>query len=138
MRYTGKQLNDMRCVTNVEEENINNYNIGLRLNSIKKYSYNHNTVNIQNIDTNDDNEFILTPGYYEAELIEGCDIQDNIVLNIEATEESIRNGINTITNTIEGPNDINNIKIFLNVIFPISIKKGYTIAQIFGQEAYLL
>lgn len=74
-------------------------------------------------------QYVLNPGYYEVEFIEGCNIPRNATLHIKTRSSLVRCGSQCYSGQFDGGFKTDNMGCFLHVILPISIDLGARIAQ---------
>ena len=84
----------------------------------------------------DEITYVLKPGYYEVEFMEGCDIPSYATLQIKTRSSLVRCGAICHSGQFDGGFKTDNMGCFLHVILPISIDIGARIAQVLVFESY--
>jgi len=84
----------------------------------------------------DDKTYVLSPGYYEVEFEEGCNIPNNATLQIKTRSSLVRCGAICHSGQFDAGFHTDNVGCFLHVILPISIDKGARMAQALVFESY--
>ena len=80
--------------------------------------------------------FHLDPGYYEVELMEGCNIGNTYVLNFKTRSSLVRSGAIIHSGQFDGGFKTDKMGCFIHVIHPINIQLGARIAQAIVNETY--
>lgn len=86
----------------------------------------------------DDKTYVLKPGYYEVEFMEGCNIPADATLQIKTRSSLVRCGAICHSGQFDGGFNTDYMGCFLHVILPISIDKGARIAQAIVFESYVV
>jgi deoxycytidine triphosphate deaminase len=76
-----------------------------------------------------DKTYVLSPGYYEVEFEEGCNIPNDATLHIKTRSSLVRCGAQCYSGQFDAGFHTDNVGCFLHTILPISIDKGARIAQ---------
>lgn len=76
-----------------------------------------------------DKSYILSPGYYEVEFTQGCDVPRDATLHIKTRSSLVRCGAICHSGQFDGGFKTKNMGCFLHVILPISIEPHARIAQ---------
>lgn len=82
------------------------------------------------------NYFHLNQGWYEVELMEGCNIGSTEVLNFKTRSSLVRCGAIVHSGQFDAGFKTDKMGCFLHVIHPINIEKGTRIAQAIVTESY--
>lgn len=77
----------------------------------------------------DDKTFVLKPGYYEVEFMEGCEVPSNASLHIKTRSSLVRCGVQCYSGQFDAGFKTDNMGCFMHVILPVSIDKGARVAQ---------
>ena len=80
--------------------------------------------------------FHLEPGWYEVELMEGCNIGSTELLNFKTRSSLVRCGAIIHSGQFDAGFNTDKMGCFLHVIHPINIEKGARIAQAIVTESY--
>ena len=149
MQLTGKQIVNRGIITNYCEEGVQQQGFDVRLKNvwclsddscgsvpakgktITPYKYN---VYVSILDENE--IYILEPGYYEVEFCEACKIPNNATLNYKTRSSLVRCGAIVHSGQFDAGFETDNMGAFLHVIKPIYIEKGARIAQAIVNESY--
>ncbi len=146
MQLTGTNIIDKNIISNASVEGIQQQGVDLRVKSIrfvneKCSGYVPETGKTiippsMSLTPYDDKTFVLPPGYYEIEFMEGCDIPNNATVHIKTRSSLVRCGAICHSGQFDGGFKTENMGCFLHVILPISIDKGARIAQALVFESY--
>lgn len=146
MQLTGKQIIGQSIIVGAAEEGIQQQGVDLRVKEIRQVSEKASGYIPQQgksiipatfpIDLYDDKSYVLKPGYYEVEFIEGCNVPNNTTLHIKTRSSLVRCGSQCFSGQFDGGFHTDNMGCFLHVILPISIDKGARIAQAIVFESY--
>lgn len=147
MQLTGKQIIEKGIITNYCEEGIQQQGIDVRLKNIRgmcdlgkvpaqgkttlPYYY-----EVKFGEDNEDNCIKLSPGYYEVEFEEACNIPNNMVLNYKTRSSLVRCGAIIHSGQFDAGFKTQNMGAFLHVIRPIILEKGARLAQAIVTESY--
>lgn len=145
MQLTGKSIVKKGIVYNIDTENaIQQQGVDLRLDAVYKV---HDSGFIPAIgktiipmekspvplssewEWRDKEVFELEPGYYEVELMEGCNIPNNAALIIKSRSSLVRCGGDARSGQFDGGFKTQKMGCFLEVIKPLFIERGARIAQ---------
>lgn len=145
MQLTGKQIIERNIIIGAAEEGIQQQGVDLRVKNIRQVSEKASgyipEVGKSIIPTTfainlyDDKTYVLNPGYYEVEFIEGCKVPRNATLHIKTRSSLVRSGSQCYSGQFDGGFETENMGCFLHVILPISIDKGARIAQVLVFES---
>ena len=80
--------------------------------------------------------FHLTPGWYELELMEGCNIGSKEVLNFKTRSSLVRCGAVVHSGQFDAGFTTEKMGCFLHVMNPINIQLGARVAQAIVNESY--
>lgn len=80
--------------------------------------------------------YVLSPGYYEVELVEGCVVPNNCVLNFKTRSSLVRNGAIVHSGQFDAGFKTDHMGCFLQVNNYMSIEKYARIAQAIVTESY--
>ena len=136
MQLTGKEIIEKGIITNHCEEGVQQQGIDVRIVGLKSVS-GSGVVPAQGKTTlpsydelicNYDG-WMLTPGYYEVTLMEGCKIPNNVTLHFKTRSSLVRCGALIHSGQFDAGFETDKMGCFLQVINPIRIEKGARIAQ---------
>lgn len=153
MQLTGQQIVCRNIVTNVCEDSIQQQGVDVRIDKVFKVIGKEGRVpakgktvrpdylEIYPLDTNygDDKYlpyFHLEPGWYEVELLEGCNIGNQELLNFKTRSSLVRCGAIVHSGQFDAGFNTEKMGCFLQVNHPINIEKGARIAQAIVTESY--
>jgi len=146
MQLTGKQIIEQKIITDACEAGLQQQGVDLRVKEIRQVSEKASGYIPEQgksiipttfpIDLYDDKSYVLKPGYYEVEFIEGCNVPNNTTLHIKTRSSLVRCGSQCFSGQFDGGFHTDNMGCFLHVILPISIDKGARIAQALVFESY--
>lgn len=146
MQLTGKQIIEQKIITGACEAGLQQQGVDLRVKEIRQVSEKASGYIPEQgksivpttfpIDLYDDKSYVLKPGYYEVEFIEGCNVPNNTTLHIKTRSSLVRCGSQCFSGQFDGGFHTDNMGCFLHVILPISIDKGARIAQALVFESY--
>lgn len=153
MQLTGKQIVENGIVFNYCEEGVQQQGLDVRLaNVYEVYTGEWETGYIANkgktlrplrrkinpvVGQPDEQElFILEPGYYEVDFMEGCKIPNNTTLGYKTRSSLVRCGAIVHSGQFDAGFQTEQMGAFLHVILPIKIEKGARIAQAVVLESY--
>lgn len=150
MQLTGKQIIERGIIKGYCEEAVQQQGIDVRIKSLKYVkNYFKEAFDITEDEpsvgiipvkgktilppydevSNDGDKWNLTPGYYEVELEESCDIPSNATLHYKTRSSLVRCGAVIHSGQFDAGFKTDNMGCFLHVICPIIIYKGARIAQ---------
>lgn len=153
MQLTGRQIVERGIVTNACEDGIQQQGVDVRIDRVYK-SYtgeglvpavgktvrpNYLEIYPEELTWGDGimcNYLHLEPGWYEVELMEGCEITKNVVLNYKTRSSLVRCGAVVHSGQFDAGFKTDKMGCFLHVIHPINIEKGARIAQAIVTESY--
>ena len=153
MQLTGQLIVENGIVTNVCEDGIQQQGVDVRIDKVYKAYNNEGLVpkigktcrpNYLEIYSEEvawgdrilSNYFHLEPGWYEVELMEGCNIGPTEVLNFKTRSSLVRCGAVVHSGQFDAGFKTDKMGCFLHVIHPINIEKGARIAQAIVTESY--
>lgn len=153
MQLTGEQIVNRRIVTNVCQDGIQQQGVDVRIDKVFKVIGDEGRVpsegktvrpdyrEIYPTDTNygDDKYrpyFHLEPGWYEVELMEGCNIGNKELMNFKTRSSLVRCGALVHSGQFDAGFKTEKMGCFLQVNHPINIEQGARIAQAIITESY--
>ena len=156
MQLTGKQIVGKGIVTNVCEDGIQQQGVDVRIDKVFKVISNEGRVPVEGktvrpdyveikskltswgngVVSNYSDYFHLEPGWYEVELLEGCNIGSNELLNFKTRSSLVRCGSIVHSGQFDAGFNTEKMGCFLQVNHPINIQKGARIAQAIVTESY--
>lgn len=146
MQLTGAQIVEQKIITGACEAGLQQQGVDLRVKEIRQVSEKASGYIPEQgksiipatfpISLYDDKSYVLKPGYYEVEFIEGCNVPNNTTLHIKTRSSLVRCGSQCFSGQFDGGFHTDNMGCFLHVILPISIDKGARIAQAIVFESY--
>lgn len=145
MQLTGKSIKEWGIITNIGPNSIQQQGVDVRLDRI--YSVNGlgivpvngktmlpdrmevlPSMLVENEDMTNES-FELEPGYYEVELMEGCNIPRNAAMYFKSRSSLVRCGTHVDSGQFDGGFHTDKAGCFLDVKLPIIIERGARIAQ---------
>ena len=138
MQLTGKEIVNKGIITNYCQEGVQQQGIDVRVDKVFSISSSGSipargkTVlpdRYEIMSYVDDNKYHLDPGYYELELIEGCEIPCDAVLNFKTRSSLVRCGALVHSGQFDAGFKTDRMGCFLQVLLPITIERGSRIAQ---------
>ena len=153
MQLTGQQIAVRNIVTNVCKDGIQQQGVDVRIDKVYKVGDDEGLVPVvgktirpkyneiipEEITWGDglmSNYFHLEPGWYEVELLEGCNISSTELLNFKTRSSLVRCGTIIHSGQFDAGFKTDKMGCFLHVIHPINIEKGARIAQAIVTESY--
>lgn len=153
MQLTGQQIVARNIVTNVCEDGIQQQGVDVRIDKLYKvYSGeglvpkigktcrpNYLEIYPEEVSWNEgvlSNYFHLEPGWYEVEMIEGCNLGSTELLNFKTRSSLVRCGAIIHSGQFDAGFKTDKMGCFLHVIHPINIERGARIAQAIVSESY--
>lgn len=153
MQLTGKQIVEKGIVTNVCSDGIQQQGVDVRLVKVFRIASGGGVVpekgkttlpafeevEAKPIKFSGGSEFMyfhLVPGYYEIELMEGCNIDSKSVLNFKTRSSLVRSGCIVHSGQFDAGFKTDNMGCFLQVMHPVNIQVGARIAQAVVNETY--
>ena len=153
MQLTGQQIVSRSIVNNVCEDGIQQQGVDVRIDKVYKVCDGEGLVPIagktirpkyKEIKPEElvwgngvqGNYFHLEPGWYEVELMEGCNIGSTELLNFKTRSSLVRCGAIIHSGQFDAGFNTDKMGCFLHVIHPINIEKGARIAQAIVTESY--
>lgn len=149
MVLTGNQIIERKIIFNASNEAIQQQGVDLRVSRIFKVNDGgvipregktilpSRTEVFPVIDWDGETPiFQLNPGYYEVELMEGCDIPNNAVLWIKGRSSIVRCGGRIDSGQFDGGFKTDNMGCYLEVINYMNIEPEARIAQAVVFESY--
>lgn len=144
MQYTGKQIVENNIITNTIKECIQSQGVDLR---VKKISILNDEIGLipktgktiipKSTEIEPcNNIYTLTPGYYEVEFEEGCNIPENTTIRLHSRSSLIRCCCEVRAGQFDAGFYTNNIGCYLKVEQPVMIEKGARITQCIVNESY--
>ena len=136
MQLTGKEIIEKGIISNYTEEAIQQQGIDVRIEGLKSVN-NSGVIPVQGktiLPSYDElmctyGGWVLTPGYYEVTLMEGCKIPNNATLHFKTRSSLVRCGALIHSGQFDAGFETDKMGWFLQVIKPIRIEKGARIAQ---------
>lgn len=147
MQLTGEQIVKNQIVTNHCESGIQQQGLDVRIDKVFQYIGGRGFIPLgggtslpkyHEIDVDEGNKFVLMPGYYEVEFIEGCKIPNNCAMYFKTRSSLVRCGSEIISGQFDGGFKTDKMGAFLRVEIPIIIEKGARVAQMIVNETYLV
>lgn len=147
MQLTGEQIVKNQIVTNHCEAGIQQQGLDVRIDKVFQYIGGRGFIpsgggtslpKYHEIDVNEGNKFVLMPGYYEVEFIEGCKIPNNCAMYFKTRSSLVRCGSEIISGQFDGGFKTDKMGAFLRIEIPIIIEKGARVAQMIVNETYLV
>ena len=144
MQLTGQQIVSRNIVTNVCEDGIQQQGVDVRIDKVFKVIGDEGQVPAKGKTVRPDymeikvvsNYFHLEPGWYEVELLEGCNIGNTELLNFKTRSSLVRCGAIIHSGQFDAGFNTEKMGCFLQVNHPINIEKGARIAQAIVTESY--
>lgn len=153
MQLTGKQIVEKGIVTNVCITGIQQQGVDVRVSKIFRIVDGGGVIPVVGKTTLPNYEeiepvpikaqtgvnlmyFHLEPGYYEVQLMEGCNIINNAVLNFKTRSSLVRSGCIAHSGQFDAGFRTSNMGCFMHVIHPVNIQVGARIAQAIVNESY--
>lgn len=137
MQLTGKQIVDRGIITNYCPEGVQQQGVDVRVDTI----YNlvagcgvvpakGKTVTPKGVQQEwGDEPILLQPGYYEIDLMEACEIPNDVVLNFKTRSSLVRCGAIVHSGQFDAGFKTDKMGCFLEVIKPFYLEQGARIAQ---------
>jgi deoxycytidine triphosphate deaminase len=147
MQLTGEQIVKYQVVTNHCEEGIQQQGVDVRLDKVFQYIGGRGFIpkegktalpKYHEVDVNEENKFVLMPGYYEVEFMEGCEIMNDCAMYFKTRSSLVRCGSEILSGQFDGGFKTDKMGAFLKVEIPIIIEKGARVAQMIVHETYLV
>jgi deoxycytidine triphosphate deaminase len=153
MQLTGQLIVESGIVTNVCEDGIQQQGVDVRIDKVYKVYSGEGLVpkigktcrpNYLEIYPEEvawgngilSNYFHLEPGWYEIEMIEGCNLGPTELLNFKTRSSLVRCGAIVHSGQFDAGFKTDKMGCFLHVIHPINIERGARIAQAVVTESY--
>ena len=144
MQLTGQQIVSRNIVTNVCEDGIQQQGVDVRIDKVLKGIGDEGRVPVKGKTVRPDymeikavsDYFHLEPGWYEVELLEGCNIGNTELLNFKTRSSLVRCGAIIHSGQFDAGFKTEKMGCFLQVNHPINIEKGARIAQAIVTESY--
>ena len=144
MQLTGRQIVDRGIVIGACEAGVQQQGVDVRLKEVWKVYDNKvgfvpkegKTVPPGSYILAWDEVYELTPGYYEVEFEEGCDIPSDTAMYFKTRSSLVRCGAEILSGQFDGGFHTDNMGAFLKVNIPIRIEKGARVAQMIVNETY--
>lgn len=153
MQLTGQQIVCRNIVTNVCEDGIQQQGVDVRIDKVFRVIGDEGLVPVKGKTIRPDymeikseltiwgngivsDYFHLEPGWYEVELLEGCNIGNTEVLNFKTRSSLVRCGAIVHSGQFDAGFNTEKMGCFLQVNHPINIEKGARIAQAIVIESY--
>lgn len=152
MQLTGAQIVEAGIITNISPKGLQQQGIDLRVNRIgflkgvgvvsdKTILPATTWVDASRIDVSNDGDgkdyrrgYILDPGYYEIELMEGCDIPKNIAMTLKTRSSLVRCGAEVRSGQFDAGFHTEKMGCYLKVERTIIIEQGARICQAICNE----
>lgn len=142
MQLTGKQIIERGIVSNYIPEAIQQQGVDVRVANIKELlgvgevPAHGKTVLPNYVDANiDGDKWVLRPGYYEVELMEGIHMPNNAALVYKTRSSLVRCGATVESGQFDAGFDTSKAGCFLIVHRTIIIEKEARIAQVIVHES---
>lgn len=137
---TGREIVSRRIINGFCEQGIQQQGIDLRINRVRRVLKDFGSViplipkegktKLPEYGMWEDGEkFCLSPGYYEVEFMEGCDIPSDCALWLKTRSSLVRCGSLVHSGQFDAGFKTDNMGCFLEVNIHIDIEKGARIAQ---------
>ena len=136
---TGKEIIEKGIITNYCEEGIQQQGVDLRIKRIRKVASGNNIplipkegkTKLPEYEGWDDwsDKFCLSPGYYEVEFMEGCNIPKNCAMWLKTRSSLVRCGATVHSGQFDAGFNTENAGCFLEVRFNMDIELHARIAQ---------
>ena len=151
MQLTGKEIIRRGIITNACEDGVQQQGIDVRIDNIFKTSpggfvpatgktfvppTSRLVCSHTSLVKDSAGVYVLAPGYYEVDLMEGCEIPNDAVLNFKTRSSLVRNGAIVHSGQFDAGFKTDRMGCFLHVINNISIEKGARIAQAIVTETH--
>lgn len=147
MQLTGEQIVKNQIVINHCEAGVQQQGLDVRIDKVFQYIGGRGFIPLgggtslpkyHEIDVDEGNKFVLMPGYYEVEFIEGCKIPNDCAMYFKTRSSLVRCGSEIISGQFDGGFKTDKMGAFLRVEIPIIIEKGARVAQMIVNETYLV
>lgn len=135
---TGKEIIEKGIITNYCDEGIQQQGVDLRIKCIRRVNGSsislipkEGKTQLPDYDEWDgwSNKFCLSPGYYEVEFMEGCNIPKNCAMWLKTRSSLVRCGATVHSGQFDAGFNTKNAGCFLEVRFNMDIERGARIAQ---------
>lgn len=150
MQLTGKQIIKQGIIFGECKEGIQQQGVDVRLTKVFRVRDNNTgyvpvkgktvipkSVEVTPFMNNDGSyRFDLTPGYYEVEFEEGCEMPKDCAMYFKTRSSLVRCGAEIISGQFDGGFETEHMGAFLNVRIPITIDVGARVAQAIVTETY--
>lgn len=149
MQLTGRQIVNRGIIYDTCKEGIQQQGVDVRVSKIFRVSettwgsvpvkgktVTPKTVEITPSTYPDGTLFELTPGYYELEFIEGCEIPKDCAMYFKTRSSLVRCGAEVLSGQFDGGFETEHMGAFLYVRIPIVIEIGARVAQAIVTETY--
>ena len=140
MQLTGKEIVKSGIITNTCMEGVQQQGIDVRIDNIFKTSPGGFVPSIGKTFVPHTSQvkdsggvYVLAPGYYEVELVEGCEIPSNCVLNFKTRSSLVRNGAIVHSGQFDAGFRTDKMGCFLQVNNHIVVKQVQIIIQMLFQ-----
>ena len=146
MQLTGKEILEKGIITGSCPDGLQQQGIDVRVKKITKFlptSTGHIGLKSTALPKAQDKVeitpingvFTLTPGYYELEMEEGCDMKDRYAMTLKTRSSLCRCGSEIVGGQFDAGFKTDSIGCFLRVEFPINIEVGARVAQTLVHES---
>ena len=135
MQLTGKEIIQQGIVFNYDQEKaVQQQGVDVRVDNIYRLIGNGHISNKSIIPSRQvmpsfEGMFILDPGYYEIDLMEGVNVPNNATLHFKTRSSLVRCGAIVHSGQFDAGFNTENAGCFLHVIRPVTIERGSRIAQ---------
>lgn len=145
MQLTGKQIVERGIITNYDAEKaVQQQGVDVRVDeiflvtSVGYVPVKGKTIPAISIPLkySDEGTILLSPGYYEVTLLEGCSIPSDAVLNFRTRSSVVRCGGEVRSGQFDAGFHTDKMGCFLKVEIPFTLEKGARIAQAVVTESY--
>lgn len=145
MQLTGKEILEKGIVTGSCQRGLQQQGIDVRVKKITKFlptASGHIGKKSTTLPKTSDRveiepiggKFNLSPGYYEIEMEEGCNMHDRYAMTLKTRSSLCRCGSEIVGGQFDAGFSTSSIGCFLRVEFPISIEVGARVAQTLVHE----
>lgn len=141
---TGREIFESGIIVDALEQNIQQQGVDIRVSKISKVSNSGGVISVtektkapqsSEMTLFNDDRWILQPGYYEVEFVEGCNLPDNIGIQIKTRSSLVRCGSNIFSGHFDPGFRTDHMGAFLRVDLPITIYKDSRLAQVLTFES---
>lgn len=150
MQLTGKSIKEKGIITNIGPDSVQQQGVDVRLDRIYKVcglgvvpmkgktflpdKIEVFPTDVSGVISSDNEAFELEPGYYEVDLMEGCNIPPNAAMYFKGRSSMVRCGVHVDSGQFDGGFQTAKMGCFLDVKIPIVIERYARIAQAIVSE----